>query len=65
MLAYGKYNGGQRSCPPKVPARNLFLVNEVSTAVLLPARFIRLGAERSFLAEADHMNSAGGYSTLD
>ena len=47
------------------PEPSVILVHEVSAAVLLPARFVRLGAERSFLAEADHLNSARGYSTLD
>ena len=37
----------------------LFLINEMSAAILLPALFVGLGAERLFLAVADHIGAAG------
>jgi hypothetical protein len=39
--------------------RSLPLVHEVAAAVLLPARFVALGAERFLLAIADGANAVG------
>src|ERR1700686_3928772 len=43
----------------------LFFVHEVSAAVLLPAAFVRLGAERLLLAVADGLNTITANSSLD
>src|SRR5581483_4463995 len=40
------------------PDAQLLLVNEVTAAVLLPAGFVGLGAERLFLAIADRLDAA-------
>ena len=46
-----------------IPGRfELLLVNEMSTAVLLPASFVAFAAERFFLAVADRLDAAGGDS---
>src|SRR6202020_1967700 len=43
-----------------IPGRfELLLVNEMSTAVLLPASFVAFAAERFFLAVADRLDAAG------
>src|ERR1035441_2288446 len=49
-----------RPLPPR-----LFFVHEVAAAVLLPAAFVRLGAERLFLAVADGFDAIAGDSSLD
>src|ERR1035437_649951 len=49
-----------RPLPPR-----LFFVHEVAAAVLLPAAFVRLGAERLFLAVSDCFDAVAGDSSLD
>src|SRR6516162_2629943 len=44
--------------PPGLRRYTLFLVDEVSAAVLLPAGFVRLGAERLLLPIADGLDAA-------
>ena len=38
--------------------RALLLIDEMATAVLLPARFVAFAAEWFFFAEADHIDAA-------
>jgi len=45
--------------------RCLFFIHEVSAAVLLPATFVRLGAERFLLAVADGLDAIAANSSLD
>jgi hypothetical protein len=41
----------------------LFLINEVTTTILLPASFVALCAEGLFLAVADRLDPAGAHSS--
>src|ERR1700722_4872931 len=43
----------------------LFIDGELSAAILLPARFVRLGAELLFLAEADDAELTGSNACAD
>src|SRR6266550_3823746 len=47
-----------------LPAQRLLLINKVTTPVLLPAFFTRLGAEGLLLAVADGLNTIGANATL-
>src|SRR6476469_6267219 len=47
------------------PIAGLLRVHEMPAPVLLPARFIRLGAERLFLPVADGLNPVGADSRAD
>src|SRR5208282_2179536 len=55
--------GGARC--PSLHFRSLFFVHEVSAAVLLPAAFVRLGAERFLFAVAEGLDAIAGHSSLD
>src|SRR6266478_10233462 len=50
---------------PVPPLACLFFVHEVPAAVLLPATFVRLGAERFLLAVADGLDAIAAHSSLD
>jgi hypothetical protein len=54
---------GETPVPHRLPW--LFFVDEVAAAVLLPATFVRLGAERFFLAVADGLDAIAAHSRLD
>jgi hypothetical protein len=51
--------------PSGAPNDLLLLIDEVPTAVLLPASFVALIAERFFLAVADRLDAAGADSCSD
>src|SRR5271170_683121 len=50
---------------PVHPLSLLFLVHEVAAAILLPATFSRLGAERFLLAVADRLDAIATNSSLN
>src|SRR5260370_42600435 len=57
-------SGQARETPPPSTLFCLLLIHEVAAAVLLPAAFVRLRAERLFLAVADGFDAIAGYSSL-
>src|SRR5271166_2413323 len=50
---------------PGTPLSPLLFVHEVTAAVLLPATFVRFGAERLFFAVTDGFDAIAGDSSLD
>ena len=55
-----EFREGRSGAPPLTGVSGqLLLVNEVPAAILLPAGFVFLHAERLFFAEADGLDTAG------
>src|SRR5258708_39217624 len=50
---------------PSLHSLCLFFVHEVTAAVLLPATFVRLGAERFLFAVADGLDTIAANSSLN
>src|SRR5208282_4317390 len=63
LLPLGGKRGG-RDARPSTDS-GLLSVNEVSTAVLLPATFVRLGAERFLFAHGHGLDAIAAHSSLD